>query len=171
MARILEWVAWRIPWTEEPGGLQSMGSQTNQLSTHAGMQAGLLGQARGTWSLLRLTHPFHHVKYKSAVDEEAKIIFTFSSLKYIIMFLHHGLTEYLQFGVRFLPSPPDREFYCCFKKSKQLNNNTEIARLSGGFPRFSASQVVLTPCPRRELYVVNQLPSLSLPQIQLQTVD
>ena len=101
MARILEWVAWRIPWTEEPGGLQSMGSQTNQLSTHAGMQAGLLGQARGTWSLLRLTHPFHHVKYKSAVEEEAKIIFTFSSLKYIIMFLHHGLTEYLQFGVDF----------------------------------------------------------------------
>ena len=30
-------LAWRIPWTEEPGGLQSMGSQrdtTEQLSTH-----------------------------------------------------------------------------------------------------------------------------------------
>ena len=31
-------LAWRIPWTEEPGGLQSMGSQesdmTKQLSTH-----------------------------------------------------------------------------------------------------------------------------------------
>ena len=30
--------AWRIPWTEEPGGLQSMGPQesdtTEQLSTH-----------------------------------------------------------------------------------------------------------------------------------------
>ena len=29
-------LAWRIPWTEEPGGLQSMGSQsdtTEQLST------------------------------------------------------------------------------------------------------------------------------------------
>ena len=24
--RILEWVAWKITWTEEPGGLQSMGS-------------------------------------------------------------------------------------------------------------------------------------------------
>ena len=23
-------LAWRIPWTEEPGGLQSMGSQKNQ---------------------------------------------------------------------------------------------------------------------------------------------
>ena len=23
-------LAWRIPWTEEPGGLQSMGSQENQ---------------------------------------------------------------------------------------------------------------------------------------------
>ena len=31
-------LAWKIPWTEEPGGLQSMGSQeldvTEQLSTH-----------------------------------------------------------------------------------------------------------------------------------------
>ena len=23
-------IAWRIPWTEEPGGLQSMGSQSNE---------------------------------------------------------------------------------------------------------------------------------------------
>ena len=23
-------IAWKIPWTEEPGGLQSMGSQTSQ---------------------------------------------------------------------------------------------------------------------------------------------
>ena len=32
-------LAWRIPWTEEPGGLQSMGSKeldlTERLSTHA----------------------------------------------------------------------------------------------------------------------------------------
>ena len=32
-------LAWRIPWTEEPGGLHSMGpqsrTQVNQLSTHA----------------------------------------------------------------------------------------------------------------------------------------
>ena len=33
-------LAWKIPWTEEPGGLQSMGSQESQtrlkqLSTHA----------------------------------------------------------------------------------------------------------------------------------------
>ena len=32
-------LAWRIPWTEEPGGLQSMGSQSQtqlkRLSTHA----------------------------------------------------------------------------------------------------------------------------------------
>ena len=32
-------LAWRIPWTEEPGGLQSIGSQSRtrlkQLSTHA----------------------------------------------------------------------------------------------------------------------------------------
>ena len=29
-------LAWKIPWTEEPRGLQSMGSQSQtQLSTHA----------------------------------------------------------------------------------------------------------------------------------------
>ena len=28
-------LAWRIPWTEEPGGLQSMGLQRVELSTHA----------------------------------------------------------------------------------------------------------------------------------------
>ena len=27
-------LAWRIPWTEEPGGLQSMGSQTATEETH-----------------------------------------------------------------------------------------------------------------------------------------
>ena len=28
MATHSSFIAWRIPWTEEPGGLQSMGSQT-----------------------------------------------------------------------------------------------------------------------------------------------
>ena len=36
-------LAWRIPWTEEAGGLQSMGSQSQtrlkQLSPHIGTQA------------------------------------------------------------------------------------------------------------------------------------
>ena len=27
-------LAWEIPWTEEPGGLQSMGSKKVRLSTH-----------------------------------------------------------------------------------------------------------------------------------------
>ena len=35
-------IAWKIPWTEEPGGLQSMGRKesdmTEQLSMHAGTQ-------------------------------------------------------------------------------------------------------------------------------------
>ena len=35
-------LAWRIPWTEEPGGLQSMGSQNQtrltQLSTHTALE-------------------------------------------------------------------------------------------------------------------------------------
>ena len=37
-------LAWRIPWTEEPGGLQSIGSQSQtglkQLSTHADIAQG-----------------------------------------------------------------------------------------------------------------------------------
>ena len=34
---------WKIPWTEEPGGLQSMGSQTERLHFHF------------LWSLMQLT--------------------------------------------------------------------------------------------------------------------
>ena len=33
-------LTWKIPWTEEPGGLQSMGSQRVWLTKH--MQAGIL---------------------------------------------------------------------------------------------------------------------------------
>ena len=37
MAAHCSTLAWRIPWTEEPGGLQSMGSQSRtRLSAHAG---------------------------------------------------------------------------------------------------------------------------------------
>ena len=28
-------LAWKIPWTEEPGGLQSMGSQESDMTEHA----------------------------------------------------------------------------------------------------------------------------------------
>ena len=36
MATHFSILAWKIPWTEEPRGLQSMGSQSQtQLSTHA----------------------------------------------------------------------------------------------------------------------------------------
>ena len=31
----LQYLAWKIPWTEEPGGLQSMGSQRVRLHVHA----------------------------------------------------------------------------------------------------------------------------------------
>ena len=30
MATLSSILAWRVPWTEEPGGLQSMGSQKSQ---------------------------------------------------------------------------------------------------------------------------------------------
>ena len=37
MAADSSFLAWKIPWTEEPGGLQSMGPQSRaQLSMHAG---------------------------------------------------------------------------------------------------------------------------------------
>ena len=41
-------VAWRIPWTEEPGGLQSMGSQRVGLphTQTAGHRAGRGGRRR-----------------------------------------------------------------------------------------------------------------------------
>ena len=35
-------LAWRIPWTEKPGGLQSMGSQN--LVDHHGLRSGCLGR-------------------------------------------------------------------------------------------------------------------------------
>ena len=28
-------LAWKIPWTEEPGGLQSMGSQESDMTEHS----------------------------------------------------------------------------------------------------------------------------------------
>ena len=31
-------LAWEIPWTEEPGGLQSMGSQESDMAEHAHTQ-------------------------------------------------------------------------------------------------------------------------------------
>ena len=47
-------LAWRIPWTEKPGGLQSMGSQrvgnncvTNTMYTHAFIMKGFPGGTSG----------------------------------------------------------------------------------------------------------------------------
>ena len=46
-------IAWKIPWTEEPGGLQSMGSQSQtQVSTahtHMPLKAAMYGQQGGSW--------------------------------------------------------------------------------------------------------------------------
>ena len=35
MATHFSTLAWRIPWTEEPGGLQSMGSDRTEATEHA----------------------------------------------------------------------------------------------------------------------------------------
>ena len=44
-------LAWRIPWTEEPGGLQCLGSQRIRLKHHS-MHAFLLLLQDGSLSLL-----------------------------------------------------------------------------------------------------------------------
>ena len=36
-------LAWRIPWTEEPGRLQSIGSQRADVTEHACSQTNVLG--------------------------------------------------------------------------------------------------------------------------------
>ena len=50
--------AWRIPWTEEPGGLQSIGlqswSQLKRLSTHTWYDEGLFTGSFGTKKFLSL---------------------------------------------------------------------------------------------------------------------
>ena len=45
-------LAWRIPWTEEPGGLQSMGGKTIALTTRAlvGKVMSLLFNMLSRWS-------------------------------------------------------------------------------------------------------------------------
>ena len=39
-------LTWRIPWTEKPGGLQSMGLQNSDTIEHTCMHAATVGQER-----------------------------------------------------------------------------------------------------------------------------
>ena len=43
-------LAWRIPWTEEPGGLQSMGSQESGTTEQLTLSLSLGQMASGSWS-------------------------------------------------------------------------------------------------------------------------
>ena len=53
-------LAWRIPWTEEPGGLQSMGSQRRtRLSTHARLELQVHGNSRPYRKGARVLPPLH----------------------------------------------------------------------------------------------------------------
>ena len=55
-------LAWRIPWTEEPGGPQSMGSQrldTTKQLTHTHTHTHI-----GAWSESRMPLFYHHIKKK-----------------------------------------------------------------------------------------------------------
>ena len=69
-------LAWRIPWTGEPGGLQSMGSQSQtqlkQLSTH-------------TQRMSRL-HIFFHLVIRGLVKTQEKVL---CSMKKILCRVHH----------------------------------------------------------------------------------
>ena len=44
MATLSNILAWKIPWTEEPGGLQSMGSQELNMTQHMYAQNILLSE-------------------------------------------------------------------------------------------------------------------------------
>ena len=44
-------LAWRIPWTEEPGGLQSMGSQSRIMTDQ-------LSLTRGSWQEAELVQVY-----------------------------------------------------------------------------------------------------------------
>ena len=44
--------AWEIRWTEEPGGLQSMGSQRVDTTEHTGMHDLSASPSSGVWTLL-----------------------------------------------------------------------------------------------------------------------
>ena len=61
-------LAWRIPWTEEPGGLQSMGSHRVGLSDGSHTHT----QAYGT-VLHGTDHPRHTKKGLSAIPDWAKV--------------------------------------------------------------------------------------------------
>ena len=61
-------LAWRIPWTEEPGGLQSMGSQR-------------VGQDLATkppWALFWLLHMYHLI-FTISLMKEAILLTSFFS--------------------------------------------------------------------------------------------
>ena len=74
-------LTWRIPWTEEPGGLQSIGSQRvgrycmKQLSTHGCKKIFFLG-----WGLLRLSLYFR--SYSLYLIKLAFCLFCFLDFMY-----------------------------------------------------------------------------------------
>ena len=65
-------LAWRIPWTEEPGGLQSMGSQsdtTERLSMHGRLRKwkAVIGVNSRRAELIRSMNPLLEAMVKNAV--------------------------------------------------------------------------------------------------------
>ena len=53
MATHFSVLAWEIPWTEEPGGLQSMGSQKSDTTEQLGMQHAHTPYQAQRWALER----------------------------------------------------------------------------------------------------------------------
>ena len=70
-------LAWKIPWTEEPGGLQSVGSQSRTwVSTHAGSpHTEGQSQCRGLealWYQTPASDPSLHVHSKSSAFQSSR---------------------------------------------------------------------------------------------------
>ena len=99
MATYSSILAWRLPWTEEPGGLQSMGSQGVRhdwaTNTHTYMQ--LVSIRRGVWmqvsldfwgyelsSCYRASLAFHSVHQLSCVS-----VFAFWLMFSLSFLVHH----------------------------------------------------------------------------------
>ena len=95
MARHSSILAWRIPWTEEPGGLQSIGSQ----------------RVGHNWSNLPCTHAYsqlfmvHNVLLRLSPSEDDKYGKLAFRLNLQHFFLPSKSLSYLSLFLLFLPSP------------------------------------------------------------------
>ena len=76
-------LAWRIPWTEEPGGLQSVGSQRVGLdrATNTHTQSPLSSKGSHTWgaSVGKLSEAGVHWLVGSSTEKPPSVLLPFSA--------------------------------------------------------------------------------------------